>query len=158
MTKRGVIIAVLLAAGVGAGFAAYDYSRYTRYSETDYLMKFFAEDGAFTDPTLSVGSMHGMTGEDPDVKWICFSDTPPALFKYAAAAPDPMPPKGPVWLGCYDADQIAADLADGNARAYALQTFDDPDMIFVAAVYPTGSGAMWVQRITEPLVRPVVQP
>jgi hypothetical protein len=158
MTRRSVIIAVLLAAGVGAGFAARDYFKYARFSETDYLMKFFAEDGAFTDPTLSVGEMHGMIGQDVYMKWLCFSDTPPELFKYAADAPGPVPSEGPIWLGCYDAGRIAADLANGNARAYALQTFDDPDWIFMAAVYPTGSGAMWTQRITQPLVRPQVTP
>ncbi len=154
MTKRGIGIVILLVAVIGGGFAAYDYSRYVRFSETDYLMRFFADDGAFSDPTLIVGAMHGMTGQDPDLKWLCFSDTPPDLFKYAADAPNPVPPEAPIWLGCYDAGQIAADLADGTARAYALQTFDDPGLIFVAAVYPTGSGALWTQRITQPLVRP----
>jgi hypothetical protein len=141
----------LLALGVGTlGALALwvDYRRYTHFDDGNVIMRFTADgDPLKGAPAATFHSVRGI-GRDADTlqSWACFSTSLGSQFASAFEAATPVPPPAPIWLPCFDADTIAADLAAGRARAYVLDTFAPPsDFVVIAAVYPDGHGNFWRQ-------------
>lgn len=50
---------------------------------------------------------------------------------------------GPGWFGCFNAAQLAEDLAAGRAHAYLSAAEIRPDVDRVIAVYPDGHAVGW---------------
>ena len=83
----------------------------------------------------------------PESFWACFEVTQHLLDKLdsyqrvdAASPPKPMSS-----LECFDADQIAKDVASGNATAFQGEKYIVSERIVV--VYDDGRGFAWDQRI-----------
>lgn len=78
----------------------------------------------------------------------CFRIDPAAVAALAPAA-KPTPLNPPFWFRCFDAGAIAADLASGAARAYAIGAGEPEGFDTMIAVYPDGRGYLWRQLAPE---------
>ncbi len=78
----------------------------------------------------------------------CFRIDPAAVAALAPAdKPTPLTP--PFWFRCFDAGGLAADLASGAARAYAIGAGQPEGFDAMIAVYPDGRGYLWRQLAPE---------
>lgn len=62
---------------------------------------------------------------------------------------NPTPLVAPGWFECFDAGQIARDLASGTATAYLAEAEEFQGANRVVAVYPDGRSYMWRQLTPE---------
>ncbi|MEM9097593.1 MAG: DUF6446 family protein [Pseudomonadota bacterium] len=73
----------------------------------------------------------------------CFQTSSAALP--TETAPNATPLTAPYWFECFDAEQIARDLEDGNAMAILAAREESDGVDRYVALYPDGSGFMWRQ-------------
>jgi hypothetical protein len=69
----------------------------------------------------------------------------PAAAAGLAPAPDATPLVAPFWFRCFDAGELADDLAAGAATAYAVARDAPPGFDLMLAAYPDGRGYLWRQ-------------
>jgi len=69
----------------------------------------------------------------------------PASVAGLAPATDATPLTPPFWFRCFDTGRLAADLAAGTARAYAIGRDSPAGFDLMLAVYPDGRAFLWRQ-------------
>lgn len=91
------------------------------------------------DSASSPLKLRGCLKIDPG--WVARLAPPPA--------PQATPLNPPFWFRCFDAGGLAADLASGAARAYAIGAGQPEGFDAMIAVYPDGRGYLWRQLAPE---------
>jgi len=141
MTGRRLMTAFLIFV-VLFGVALWYAQHYAFYEETE------AEAVTIAGQSYPVADWRGIDAATSPLKLrACFriEDRPVE----APVMENPTPLVAPGWFECFDAGQIARDLASGSATAYLAETEEFEGANRVVAVYPDGRAYMWRQLTPE---------
>lgn len=135
---------ILIGAGLAAGVGVWYAQEYGFYRPDTSAAALTVMSGGQLVPIATDG-VEAINASSSPIRWrACFHLSEP-LPTDAEAFPQPTPLIGPRWFSCFDAGQIAADLASGTAKAYLSQPEVRPDVDRVIAVYPDGRAYGWHQ-------------
>ncbi len=146
MTSGKVVGLGIVACGLIAGAALYYlqvYHYYVRLPAEAVVLRLTPPEGGLP-VVMPVGQVEAIDSESSPIRFrACFRLPAGAIAGQPYPAAEPL--NAPGWFGCFDADAIAASLADGTAQAY----LGEPNVVYgidrVVALYEDGRGRAWHQ-------------
>ena len=143
-----IIVFVIIACAAIAGAAMYYlqiYGFYGDVSDTDNRI-FLTSSITGTPEEISITSLSAIDADSSPIRYrACFTteQSIAMLSESFEVHADAEPRVAPSWFDCFDAEQLGADLAIGNAIAFWGQRNIEYGVDRVVAIYPDGRGYVW---------------
>ena len=136
-------IAVLVIVGVGllGGALMFYLQVWGYYDDAPLEPDLVAIDGI----NATIYAYEGIDADSSPIRYRACFEIDPVIGRALPDAPEAEPLNAPFWFDCFDAEDLGADLASGEARAVMLRENLRPGVDRVAAIYPDGRAYAWQQ-------------